>query len=258
MSKTTILGFISIAFMTQSICSHNHAANPDTVADKVIIKDNVIVLKSKGESPREVTIKLPSVSGLKDNKALDKLKDILSLENTFGESLEEIQAEISEGDYGTQYVDFEVNYNQHNLLDINIFMESWGAHPNTFNAHRAINLKTGDVLTAGDVFNKPLLNKLVAKIKSLKKAEERDSLEDPHYSEEEMDTIIKGVEEAKDYDLNDLDDFSIGDKGLTFHYNYGTFPYVYKNLQPAGTYFISYKDLKPFIDPKGPLGVFVK
>ena len=247
-----VIRLLSAALFSLVICSHSHGSPDD---GKITIKDDIVVLKSNGESPREVKISLPSLSGLKDEKVHTKLMDLLSLKSLFGDSLEDIRAEVVEGDLGTQGVGFEVIYNQHNLLDINFWMETMGAYPSTINVHRAINLKTGDILTAADVFNKSKLDKLVKNVKVLKKAAEKEALKER--SLEERETILDGIKEASSYNIKNLDDFSISDKGITFLYSYG-FRHAVQALEPTGSYFISYKDLKPFINPHGPLGVFVK
>jgi hypothetical protein len=56
---------------------------------------------------------------------------------------------------------------------------------------------------------------------------------------------------------SNLDDFSISDKGLTFLYD-AEFPHVVQALQPAGEYFFSYAELRPYIRREGLLGTFIR
>ena len=59
------------------------------------------------------------------------------------------------------------------------------------------------------------------------------------------------------YTLENLDDFSISDKGITFQYDYG-FAHAIQALQPDGTYFFTFAQLKPYIKKTGVFGQFVK
>jgi hypothetical protein len=220
--------------------------------DKVTIREDVSTLKSSGDPKAEITIRQPSVSGLKNGVALKKLQDALTPNSVFEYSLDE----VFDGSSGITSVDFKVNYNQHYLLDIDLWMETMGAYPSTITVHKIINLKTGEPLKASEVFNQQMLPQLAEKVRALKKRKEKESLEDPHDSQEDKESIEEGIRSARAYDLTDLDHFSVSDKGITFLYDYDTFPHVIQNLQPPGSYFISFKELKPFINPHGPLGVF--
>jgi hypothetical protein len=66
-------------------------------------------------------------------------------------------------------------------------------------------------------------------------------------------------EEVKDarFDATKLDDFTIGDSGITFHYDFN-FAHVVKAMEPSGRYFVGWRELKPYIDKQGPLGVFLR
>ena len=55
------------------------------------------------------------------------------------------------------------------------------------------------------------------------------------------------------FEVKNLDEFSVSDKGVTFLYDAG-FPHASRALQPAGEYFFSYAELLPYIKRNGPLG----
>ena len=69
--------------------------------------------------------------------------------------------------------------------------------------------------------------------------------------------IAKEAQEALEFKLSDIDDFSIGDKGVTFLYDAG-YPHAIQAFEPNGEYFFSYSELKPFIRRDGPLGQFIR
>jgi len=54
------------------------------------------------------------------------------------------------------------------------------------------------------------------------------------------------------FGVENLDTFRLDDKGVTFVYDF-EFPHVSEALEPAGEYFLSYEELRPYINPEGPL-----
>jgi hypothetical protein len=153
-------------------------------------------------------------------------------------------------------IDYEVNYNKNYLLDITFTDETEGAYPETHTKHFLINLKNGMVIKAADAFNQGSLatlarmanEKLKAEVKEIIKVveEEKDS-EQKSYVREQLNQL-----EFKRHDLND---FSVGDKGVTFLYDAG-FPHVIRALEPDGKYFFSFAELRPHIKSNAPLGIF--
>src|SRR6266566_2551097 len=67
---------------------------------------------------------------------------------------------------------------------------------------------------------------------------------------------VDGAFDDLKFEATNLDEFSVGPKGITFLYDAG-FPHVITALEPKGRYFFSYSYLKPYIKRDGPLGQFV-
>ena len=67
---------------------------------------------------------------------------------------------------------------------------------------------------------------------------------------------VDGAYDNLKFEVTDLDEFSVGPKGITFLYDAG-FPHVIKALEPVGRYFFSYSKLRDYIKRDGPLGQFV-
>ena len=106
-----------------------------------------------------------------------------------------------------------------------------------------------------DVFEAHKITQVVAVVDRQLQREIKDRKEeekDPA-DKEAVDDTYKDLK----FQLKDLDDFSVGPKGITFLYDAG-FPHVIRALEPAGRYFFSYSALKPFIKRDGPLGQFVQ
>lgn len=258
---TIVLGLVVMAVSVQPSHCNELAENKDVAEDKVIItEDNLTVKAPAVYDPKkfeEVRISWPKVSVLKDSQVLKKLEDTLSLKSIFGfeESLDDLRKLISKGDSGIVSIGFDVNYNQHSLLDINLWMETMGAYPSTVVVHRIINLKTGEPLKIAEAFNESMLNKLLAKVIELKEVEEKEAIKNLE-PEEDKEDILDRFQRAK-YDLKDLENFEVSNKGVTFLYDY-EFPHVIQALQPSGRYLISFEGLEAFINPNGPLGIFLK
>ncbi|MDT5272481.1 MAG: hypothetical protein QOH49_4667 [Acidobacteriota bacterium] len=231
-------------------------AAPD---ERAIVSRRRIVIVRTGALARQfperkrAVINLPVVSGLSDPKVLRKVRAALDLKNIFGTSLTEYRE-----DAWLEEFDFKVNYNKRRLLDISFWEEGSGAYPDTHHAHFAINLRTGDVLKARDVFEAGALQTLTGMVNKKLRAEiaeqvrvvEQDKdIEDKSGLKEELSGLSFSVE--------NLDNFMVGDTGVTFLYDAG-FPHVIQALQPEGQYFFTYAQLAPYVRRDGPLGVFVK
>jgi hypothetical protein len=149
---------------------------------------------------------------------------------------------------------YTVNYNKYGILAITLSVTGTGAYPSTFNKTVVIDLKTGNRITPGMVFNN--IVGLTAKGKKAQEKEVKQAIisikkDDP---DTEDPASLFG---STDYQSENLNEFSVSDKGVTFIYDYG-FPHVAQALQPNGRYFFSWRELKGFIKPAGLFGRFVR
>ena len=62
--------------------------------------------------------------------------------------------------------------------------------------------------------------------------------------------------DTADFTVRNLREFSIGDEGVTFIYDYG-FPRIIYPIQPTGNFQLTWRELKPFISRRGLLGKFI-
>lgn len=226
---------------------------------KVFVIENKIIFRPvKGKIGDTAVIVLPKISGLKDAHVLKRVQNALSYENIFERSLDDVRKEIEAGEPNGFRVGYSVNYNQNYLLDMTFDIEGMSAYPWRREVHKVIDLKTGSPLTADAAFKKSSLNQLVEKVTALKKAVEKEDREDEDrgLSDEDKEIILERIKASGEYALKDLNHFEVSDKGITFLYEYN-FPHCIQALQPPSSYFISYQDLKTFINPTGPLGVFL-
>ena len=202
---------------------------------------------------KRAVVNLPVVGGISDPSVLRKVRAALDLKNVFDTSLAEYRQ-----DAWLEELDFKVNYNKNYILDITFWAEGSGAYPDTHIEHLAISLKNGDVLKARAVFKADSLGTLArmaneslraAVAEQIKAVEEDRDLTEKASLKDELTGLTFGVEH--------LDNFKVGDAGVTFLYDAG-FPHVIQALEPDGEYFFTYAQLAPYIRRDGPLGRFVK
>jgi len=228
------------------------AAIPDSMARVSIEKRRVVIVRT-GKIAREfpekrrAVIFYPVIRGPKNSEVLSKIRATLDFKNIFGSSL----AEYRQGDWLTDF-DYKVNYNQNYILDITFTESGSGAYPDTHTKHFAINLKNGELIKAADAFNSSSLDTLVALNDRKLQTEARQILKE-NRDEKDAQDLFREVK----FKTSDLDDFSIGSRGVTFLYDAG-FPHVVQALQPVGRYFFSYAQLKPYIKRDGPLALFIR
>ena len=246
----------ALFLVTLGFVSQTHAAD-----ERAVVTRRRVVIVRTGQLARQfphkrrAVVVLPVVSGLSNPAVLRKVRAALDLKNVFDTSLEEYRQ-----DAWLEELDFKVNYNKNQLLDITFWQTGSGAYPDTHRAHKTISLRTGDVLKAADVFEPGSLErlagmaheKLLAEIKEMRRVVEEDAT----IPAEEKPSLKDAYSELS-FKVEDLDQFVVGDRGVTFLYDAG-FPHVIQALEPDCEYFFTYAQLAPYIRRDGPLGRFVK
>ena len=230
-------------------------AKPRLTDDHAIIQRRRIVLLRNPKLSRNASYKeraivvYPVVSGLSAS-VLRRVRKVFDFKNIFDYSLKEYREDTWLDEFG-----YKVNHNSNYLLDITFSQSGSAAYPDDQTKHFLINLRDGSVVKPSDVFEAQKITQVVTivdrqlqrEIKACKE-EEKDPAD-----KEAVDDTYKDLK----FQLKDLDDFSVGPKGITFLYDAG-FPHVIRALEPAGRYFFSYSALKSFIKRDGPLGQFVQ
>jgi len=122
--------------------------------------------------------------------------------------------------------------------------EGSGGYPSGSTKTVVVDTLIGDRVKPPDTFKN--LSRLVALVKKSQKAEIAKAIKairkDPDFREPDPKTLFGSA----NFTTDDLDWFSISQKGVTFNYDYG-FPHVIQALQPDGKFFFSWKQLKPYI-----------
>lgn len=231
-------------------------------ADRVVIEKRRIVITRTGKfvrdfpSRRRAVISYPFVrSGANNATALRKVRSLLQVKNIFNISVAEYRADTWLDEF-----DYEVVYNKNFILDIAFTQNGTGAYPDGQTKNFVINLKTGELIKAREVFKADALKTLAEMVDRKLQEENQQTLrelkQDSSVTDEDRNYYREQYAQLK-FEIKNLDDFSINDKGITFLYDAG-FPHVIQALEPNGRYFFSYAELRSFIKPEGQLGVFVR
>ena len=228
--------------------------------DHVIVQRRRIVIVRTGKLAKEfpekrrATVTYPVISGLSP-AILRRVRSLLDFKNIFDYSLQEYRE-----DTWLYEFTYKVNYNARHLFDITFTQDGSAAYPDTQDKHFLIDLRKGNVIKASDAFEASKLPELAAAVdRKLQDELKRIDKENADTNSEEPDerTMRREAYEALKFETQNLDEFSVGAKGVTFLYDAG-FPHVIRALEPDGRYFFTYAELKPFINPDGPLGQFVR
>jgi hypothetical protein len=231
-----------------------------SAAEHAIIQRRRVVLIRSAELAKDfphkkrAVVTYPVISGLSP-AILRRVRSLLDFKNIFDYSLKEYREDTWLAEFG-----YAVNHNADHLLDITFTQDGSGAYPDNQTKHFLINLRNGKVVKATDAFQSAKFAELAAAVDKklqaeLKKIDEEN--ETPNAETPEDKAMRREAYEALKFEVQNLDEFSVGRKGVTFLYDAG-FPHVIRALEPDGRYFFSYSELKPFIKPDGPLGQFVR
>ena len=199
---------------------------------------------------KRATIRYPFVSGLPNPIILRKVRSLLHYENIFDTSLKEYR----EWNWLDEF-DYVVNHNADYLLDVTFTQVGTAAYPDSQSKTIVINLKTGNVVKARDVFVEEKLPELARMVNEKLQTEAAEMIKAAS-GHEDGPSIVEALKDLK-FEVKNLDDLSISKDGVTFLYDVG-FPHVHEAFEPEGRYLFSYSTLKPFIKPGGPLAQSVK
>lgn len=230
-------------------------ANPMPISsrDCVLIETKTVtfIRDKKGEdypNYKEAIVKYPQVTGLTDQAVLRNVQSAVSLKSVFGQSLAELRAEFLSS-WWLSEIDYTVNYNRNGLLDLTFTISGVGAYPSTYDKHRVVNLKTGKVVKAADVFKRESLGTIAVMVNKAMQAEMKQAIANGDKDGADLRDQLKNQR----FQIKNLDSFTVTGKGITFFYDFG-FPHVILALEPSGKYFFSYDQLKAYIKSEGALG----
>jgi hypothetical protein len=229
-----------------------------STGDRVTITRRSIALIRTGETAknfphkRRASVTYPVISGLRNQEVLRKVREILSFKNIFESTLDEYRE-----DQWLEEFSYEVNYNQNYILDLTFMESGSAAYPDVHHKHFTIDLRRGSVIKATDVFVAEKFEELAGLVNEKLQQELKDSKPEILKSGDISAKDLSDLHEALKFETENLNDFEVKNDGLVFLYDAG-FPHAIEALQPDGRYHFSYKELKPYLKPDGPLWQFVR
>lgn len=189
----------------------------------------------------------PVFSGL-PQAVLKQLRATLDVKNIFGSTLNEYR-----DDAWLEEFSYKVYYNLRGILDIAYTQSGSGAYPDQETKHFVVDLNTGRVIKASEIFVSDQLKKLADLVDAQLQAEIQQILLE---TGEEGKSAYDSRDKLK-FEIKDLENFSVRPTGITFLFDAG-FPHVIQALQPQGEYFVSYDQLKSYLRHEGQLGQFIR
>ena len=225
---------------------------PNLFAQKAIVTPKKEIYKRPKtdlDSKRSFTVIRPVVKGL--TPALNKKTETaIGYEKNFDFNIKD---EINEAQWLSE-ASYAVDYNKNGILGVSLTVDGAGAYPSTYTKSVVVNLKNGERIKPQDVFTK--LDALVALNKKAQREEIKKAILDIKKENPDEENPA-ALFENSNFTVENLNEFTVSDKGVTFLYDYG-FPHVILALQPEGKYFFSWAQLKPFIKRDGLFGKFIR
>lgn len=208
-----------------------------------------IITSMKDDNDNEVgEIVMPEIENIADKNILSKIQSILNYTNIVGESQDDTISNFKTCGCGTTGVDYTIHYDKNNILDIAFTIEGLGAYPDLESQNYAIELSTGELLKADEIFNPKSLGKLVALCNNILQKNisiaKQNAQSDPEYN-----SMFPDVNYT--FNQTDLENFTIENTGIEFDYDFD-FPHVIKAMEPKSSIFFSYKELAPYLSKNSP------
>ena len=201
---------------------------------------------------KEADIHYPVFKGVADKALLARIQQAAGLKAGTGSSPEEWKEEFKDNPWLVE-IDYEVTLNRHSILSLTYTEDGMGAHPSSSSESLAVDLRTGKAITAKDLFKPASLPALAARVDKALQAAVRKTRRE--WGEEHLENFEKRLNVH--FGVDGLDSFKLDERGVTFLYDF-EFPHAFLAAEPEEEYFLSYKELKPFIDEKGLLAPFTK
>lgn len=238
-----LLLFVTIA----ALAAVGSAQSVGLTAKKVTYKRAKPIMEHR----KTFTITYPKIKA-KTPAISRKIEAILSYEKAFDFKLAEQIGEIQ----WLSKASYDVNYNANKLLSISLTIMGMGAYPSSSTKYLVVDTAKGTRVVPETVFTRNA--ELLAKVVKMKEAEVKKTVEDLKRDPETKDDDVSEYFKSNDeYNPLKLDQFSIDEKGVIFHHDYG-FPHVVLAFQPPGEFFLTWSELKPFIRPDGLLSAMVR
>jgi tRNA splicing endonuclease len=215
---------------------------------KIVPKKVVYVRKNaeEFEIQRKASVIYPQISNF-DKNISAKISEQISYRKNFEVTLDQIKTEL-----GIIELSYKINYNKNFILDMTLTQESLQAYPWTEKRFIVLDLRTGKRIKTDELFKAKSLGKITKMIRAAMKRELKKKGFEPDAA-----FAFKSKIRLETVKLSDLEGFSVSDNGITFLFDYD-FNFASLADEPAGRYFFSWKQLKPYLKTDGLFATFAK
>lgn len=222
------------------------AFNMSTLAQVTVTAKRATYTRPKPimDFKRTFTVTYPRIKAATPSLS-KKIEAVLSYEKVFDFKLREEMNEIQ----WLEEASYDVNYNANNMLSISLTIQGTGAYPSGSTKYIVVNTAAGSRVRPIDVFVNT--SGLLAKLVKMKDAEIKKAMLEVRKDPETKDDDLSGIfSNSETYSKVKLEEFEIDENGVIFHHDYG-FPHAALALQPPGEFFLTWKELKPYIKSGG-------
>ncbi|HUF04494.1 MAG TPA: hypothetical protein VMM38_10000 [Aridibacter sp.] len=186
----------------------------------------------------------PIVSGVKKGRVKRQFENTLSYWEAFDTTLEENLDDY----YWLEILDYETIYNKNGILVIRLMIEGSGAYPDGHIKTLVVDTTNGRRVTIPLAFTD--LPGLAEKLAKMQEAEVANDVKEWSEQDPEDGETISEYMKDQTITVSTLDEYSVSDEGVKFHFDYG-FPHAVQALQPVGDYSISWEEISPFLKKNG-------
>ncbi len=189
---------------------------------------------------KQATVKVPTITHGPNPMVLKRVQTAIAPKQVLGESLQELESEFQQSG-ALSSLRYQVNYNKNSIVHLTYIKETVTAYPSTFRHYVAVDLQTGKVMTATDLFTPAGIEKMTAKINQSLQKRIQKTIAEKGTSDSDLKTRLAG----KQFKPQNLNTFVIREKGITFIYDFD-FPHVIRALAPDREFVFNYHELQPF------------
>jgi hypothetical protein len=230
---------LKFALLLIAICSLGVGAQTVTVTRKKVTYKRP---KPQDDFKKTFTITYPNVKAA--TPALSqKIERSISYGSVLGLRLND---ELTKYQW-LEEADFEVKYNKNGILCVQLSMDGSAAYPDGTMKVVCADTRLGIRARPADVFTNAA--GLTAIVRKAQEKEKRDAIPQIKKAEPDIEQpeLLFG---DKHFTQKDLDGYEVGDKGVTFHYDY-EFIHATRALEPEGTFFFTWTQLRPYLKRGG-------
>lgn len=238
-----------------SSCDHGDGARPQTdgppTERELVVHWRGVEIDSReevvagGADETRSILQYPVVTGAPTPEVRERLQAALSPDSAVDLALEPFRREFRQGTAPQVGLSYRITYKRKHLVNVSYRLEAVGGDSAARYGfrNRVVDLRTGSRVTADQAFHRselPALARLVdARI-------QRDTVRSARRR-------AAGNGAPRRFGVEDLDRFSIDDRGMTFALE-STFPELFPFTSSSAA--LTWAELRPYIRPDGPLAPF--